>query len=211
MNAMPQSAKALKLVGDVHAFTSSGREKVQTFSFVMLLWCQFSSYQYSIQIFYILIRSGESFRELVAYNTKYWNWESSLNLTVQISILISIVYTKSEKLFRACEYLLVIFTLCIKIYGVTVEWYGFITGKKVLRVRSEAGTWVPWSCVSPSWASSNGREEWRCCITTWTISQRLCRWFSPRQASSSVCCNEYATRFFITLSSCIKVYEILSQ
>jgi len=37
MNAMPQSAKALKLVGDVHAFTSSGREKVQTFSFVMLL------------------------------------------------------------------------------------------------------------------------------------------------------------------------------
>jgi|APAra0007618328_1042625.scaffolds.fasta_scaffold02330_5 hypothetical protein len=71
MNAMPQSAKALKLVGDVHAFTSSGREKVQTFSFVMLLWCQFSSYQYSIQIFYILIRSGESFRELVAYNTKY--------------------------------------------------------------------------------------------------------------------------------------------
>jgi len=50
MNAMPQSAKALKLVGDVHAFTSSGREKA----------------------------------------------------------------------------------------------------KKVLRVRSEAGTWVPWSCVSPS-------------------------------------------------------------
>lgn len=28
MNAMPQSAKALKLVGDVHASTSSGREKV---------------------------------------------------------------------------------------------------------------------------------------------------------------------------------------
>lgn len=34
MNAMPQSAKALKLVGDVHANTSSGREKVKTFSFV---------------------------------------------------------------------------------------------------------------------------------------------------------------------------------
>jgi anaphase-promoting complex subunit 7 len=31
MNAMPQSAKALKLVGDVHAFTSSGREKAKKF------------------------------------------------------------------------------------------------------------------------------------------------------------------------------------
>lgn len=29
MKAMPQSAKALKLVGDVHASNSSGREKVQ--------------------------------------------------------------------------------------------------------------------------------------------------------------------------------------
>lgn len=28
MKAMPQSAKALKLVGDVHASNSSGREKV---------------------------------------------------------------------------------------------------------------------------------------------------------------------------------------
>lgn len=28
MKAMPQSAKALKLVGDVHASSSSGREKV---------------------------------------------------------------------------------------------------------------------------------------------------------------------------------------
>lgn len=37
MNAMPQSAKALKLVGDVHANTSSGREKVKTGSF-MLRW-----------------------------------------------------------------------------------------------------------------------------------------------------------------------------
>ncbi|CAN6995440.1 unnamed protein product [Brassica rapa subsp. trilocularis] len=31
MNAMPQSAKALKLVGDVHANTSSGREKAKKF------------------------------------------------------------------------------------------------------------------------------------------------------------------------------------
>ncbi|XP_020885792.1 anaphase-promoting complex subunit 7 isoform X2 [Arabidopsis lyrata subsp. lyrata] len=31
MNAMPQSAKALKLVGDVHASTSSGREKAKKF------------------------------------------------------------------------------------------------------------------------------------------------------------------------------------
>lgn len=29
MKAMPQSAKALKLVGDVHASNSSGREKVK--------------------------------------------------------------------------------------------------------------------------------------------------------------------------------------
>ena len=33
MKAMPQSAKALKLVGDVHASTTSGREKVKKMDF----------------------------------------------------------------------------------------------------------------------------------------------------------------------------------
>ena len=36
MNAMPQSAKALKLVGDVHANTSSGREKVKYLYYALM-------------------------------------------------------------------------------------------------------------------------------------------------------------------------------
>lgn len=34
MKAMPQSAKALKLVGDVHASNTSGREKVKSLKFI---------------------------------------------------------------------------------------------------------------------------------------------------------------------------------
>lgn len=98
-----------------------------------------------------------------------------------------------------------IFLWWIEICGVREKWYAFITGKKVLWVISEAWSWVPWSCLSTSWSPSDGREEWRCYITTWKISQRLGWWFSPCEASSSVCCSEYATRCFITLSSCTKV------
>lgn len=37
MKGMPQSAKALKLVGDVHASNSSGREKVKSLKFPLEL------------------------------------------------------------------------------------------------------------------------------------------------------------------------------
>lgn len=42
MKAMPQSAKALKLVGDVHASNTSGREKVKSLEFIL------SAYQESV-------------------------------------------------------------------------------------------------------------------------------------------------------------------
>lgn len=43
MNAMPQSAKALKLVGDVHANTSNGREKVKKKTYYSLMEVFFNS------------------------------------------------------------------------------------------------------------------------------------------------------------------------
>lgn len=73
MNAMPQSAKALKLVGDVHANTSSGKEKVKTVSFY------YASMDFA--------------------NIHY------MNVLPKFQILKSIVYTKTEKVFRACEHL----------------------------------------------------------------------------------------------------------
>lgn len=41
MKAMPQSAKALKLVGDVHASNSSGREKVNIKNLCNTLFIKF--------------------------------------------------------------------------------------------------------------------------------------------------------------------------